>query len=207
MTENITQYATSDRRILKTRSALRDAMILLMERGEFDRVSVNELCDTADINRGTFYNHYQSKEDLLAVCEAEVLQGLEDVMLDIANLSLSSAIFCLVSKKPVKPIVQAFEALKLEGTFLHAVLGPNGDPSFTPVLRECLCEKLVRSILNEQYRDSDDPFVNYYIAFYSSAYFGLIMHWIGTGMNESAEEMALVAARMLFIQPGEPISL
>lgn len=50
-------------------------------------------------------------------------------------------------------------------------------------------------------------FVDYYLAFYASAYLGVITHWIETGMKESSEEMALIAMRLLFIRPGEPIRM
>ncbi len=51
------------------------------------------------------------------------------------------------------------------------------------------------------------PFVSYYISFYASAYLGVITHWIEMGMKEDSQTMALIAMRLLFIKPGEPIRL
>ena len=70
-----------------------------------------------------------------------------------------------------------------------------------------VCTNLVQSILHARYRNSDDPFVGYYVSFYAGAYLGVIMQWLETGMQESSEEMALVAQRLLFIKPGESIKL
>ena len=87
------------------------------------------------------------------------------------------------------------------------MLGPGGDVGFGPRLRDRVCGNLIQSILHERYRSNPTPFVNYYIAFFASAYLGVIMQWIETGMRESSEEMALIAMRLLFIKPGESIKL
>ena len=87
------------------------------------------------------------------------------------------------------------------------MLGPGGDAAFGPRLRDSVCTHLIQSVLHEQYRNDPSPFVSYYLAFYASAYLGVITHWIETGMKESSEEMALIAMRLLFIKPGEPIRM
>jgi AcrR family transcriptional regulator len=54
-----------DRRVLRTRRTLRDALItLILERG-WEKVSVQDVCDRADVGRSTFYVHFVDKEDLL----------------------------------------------------------------------------------------------------------------------------------------------
>ena len=90
---------------------------------------------------------------------------------------------------------------------MHAVLGDGGDPGFDAYMRDAIFAKLVESILHERYRNSDDPFVGYYIAFFASAYMGVISKWVETGMKESSQEMARVTMRLLFIKPGESIKL
>jgi AcrR family transcriptional regulator len=55
-----------DRRIGKTKRALRDALIAaILERG-WDDVTVQDLCDRADVGRSTFYTHFADKDELLA---------------------------------------------------------------------------------------------------------------------------------------------
>ena len=54
-----------DRRVRRTRSQLRDALVTLtLERG-WDAVSVKDVCERADIGRSTFYVHFADKEELL----------------------------------------------------------------------------------------------------------------------------------------------
>ena len=97
--------------------------------------------------------------------------------------------------------------LREQGDFLHAIMGPKGDPSFGPRVRDAVCTEIIQTILHERYRNDPSPFVQYYVAFYASAYLGVITHWIETGMKESSQEMALVAMRLFFIKPGDPIRL
>ena len=48
-----------------------------MEERDFDDITVNDLCERADLNRGTFYNHFRDKDDLLATLENEVIADLD----------------------------------------------------------------------------------------------------------------------------------
>ena len=66
----------TDRRIARTRLALRDAMLhLLPERG-WDELNIQQICEQANVGRSTFYIHYRSKDDLLA----ESLNDLRDAL-------------------------------------------------------------------------------------------------------------------------------
>ncbi len=57
--------STADRRVQRTRRALREALIaLILERG-WDGFSVQDVCDRADVGRSTFYTHFADKEDLV----------------------------------------------------------------------------------------------------------------------------------------------
>ena len=49
---------TQDRRIRKTRAVLKSSLLSLMKEKSVKHITVKELCDKADINRGTFYLHY-----------------------------------------------------------------------------------------------------------------------------------------------------
>jgi AcrR family transcriptional regulator len=65
-----------DRRVLKTKAALRDAMLVLMATKGWDEMTIQEVCDLANVGRSTFYMHYQSKNDLLS----EGLNDLRDMI-------------------------------------------------------------------------------------------------------------------------------
>jgi len=54
-----------DRRIQRTRDALRDALIALMTERGWDEINIRDLCTRANVGRSTFYHHFQNKEELL----------------------------------------------------------------------------------------------------------------------------------------------
>ena len=199
--------APQDRRITRSKRALSDALIELMEERSFDGFSVNDLCERADLNRGTFYNHFRDKDDLLAQLEAEVMDDLDRLQAQMQNLTVRELLGYRARKKPLPLLVELFDYLREQSDFLHAVLGPGGDVRFGPRLREAVCENLVQNILHEKYRDNPTVFVEYYVAFYAAAYLGIIAHWIERGCPESSETMARIAMRLLFIKPGESIEL
>lgn len=54
-----------DRRVQRTRHALRDALISMLAERAWDDINIRDLCARADIGRSTFYLHFQNKEELL----------------------------------------------------------------------------------------------------------------------------------------------
>ena len=53
-----------DRRVTRTRRLLRQALVKRMREKSVSSITVKELCDECDINRGTFYAHYRDVYDL-----------------------------------------------------------------------------------------------------------------------------------------------
>ena len=65
-----------DRRVVRTRQLLRDALVsLILERG-YDAVTVQDVLDRANLGRSTFYAHYRNKDDLLFSGFEEFAAGL-----------------------------------------------------------------------------------------------------------------------------------
>ena len=68
-----------DRRIMKTKKALKTALIELLDKQDFEHVSITELCRKADVSRITFYSHYNDKYALLDDIFNDMLRiGTED---------------------------------------------------------------------------------------------------------------------------------
>lgn len=64
----------TDRRVRRTRDNLHRALIeLMIERG-YDRVTVSDIIDRADVGRSTFYAHYRDKDELLLLSCTEFLR-------------------------------------------------------------------------------------------------------------------------------------
>ena len=56
---------TLDPRIRRTRHLMQQALANLLEKKEFEEISVQDIADAATINRATFYDHYPDKFSLL----------------------------------------------------------------------------------------------------------------------------------------------
>lgn len=66
------QPGRDDRRVRRTHAALRGALVdLTIERG-WDRFSVQDLCERADVGRSTFYLHFADKDEVLAGAFADL---------------------------------------------------------------------------------------------------------------------------------------
>lgn len=67
-----------DRRVRKTKNAIKQAFIKLLAEKELERITIQDITTLADVNRGTFYLHYEDKYILLSDLEDEILASLAD---------------------------------------------------------------------------------------------------------------------------------
>ena len=58
-------YKKQDRRVRKTKNAITKTLLQLMEQKAISDITVSELTEAADINRKTFYNHYDNLDSVL----------------------------------------------------------------------------------------------------------------------------------------------
>jgi len=63
----------NERRKAKTRASLLGAARTLFAKQGFEHTAIVEITDTADLGVGSFYNHFESKEDLLAALLGQVM--------------------------------------------------------------------------------------------------------------------------------------
>jgi len=66
----------TDARVRRTRDALGDALIALMQEKAFETITVQEVLDRAHVSRSTFYTHYSDKDDLLMSDAEEFFEAL-----------------------------------------------------------------------------------------------------------------------------------
>lgn len=67
---------TMDKRIHRSKSALKETFLQLLYLKPFDQISISEIVREADYNRGTFYANFDTKEDLLNELIQDVLKEL-----------------------------------------------------------------------------------------------------------------------------------
>ncbi|MHA6482123.1 TetR/AcrR family transcriptional regulator [Paenibacillus sp. strain BS8-2] len=192
-----------DRRVLRTKRAIRDALTALMEEKGFDGITVKDLTERADINRGTFYIHYKDKYDLLEQSEAEIIGAIEFMAAEgfqnILHDKLSSRDSGIVVPPPF--VQKLFVYLQENATFMRVVLGPKGDPSFQNRLREVIRARSI-PILSSSGRELLVP-IDYLTAYVSSAHLGVIQDWLDNGMDQPPERMAEILSKLTFLGPGK----
>lgn len=197
--------APDDRRAVRTRRMIRNALSELIEEKGYNNISVTDLTARADINRGTFYLHYTDKYDLLEQVENEVIQELDEKVNSTGCLDVLSPEFInnLDSADITMPfMINIFEYLKENSKFVKAILGPKGDPRFHIKLKN-----LIKSNLFE--RNPGNTFKKeamlipqeYFISYVLSAHLGVIQQWLNSGMDKSPEEMTLVLSKMFLLGP------
>ena len=71
-----------DRRSRMTKRILHETLIELLQTAHISELSVKRICEAADLNRSTFYAHYQSPMELLQEIEQEAYQELTGYVTD-----------------------------------------------------------------------------------------------------------------------------
>jgi AcrR family transcriptional regulator len=69
-----------DSRVRRTRDALGDALIALVQERPFATITVQHVLDRANIGRSTFYAHYRDKDDLLLSDMEDFLEGMSTLL-------------------------------------------------------------------------------------------------------------------------------
>lgn len=193
---------TVDRRIVRTKKALRDALTELMKEKTFDEITVSDLTTRADINRGTFYLHYRDKYDLLEQSEEEIIEGIKKIRSKKKLLKREDIPTFDFMNEPIPFVTELFEYLQDNADFMTVILGAKGNPAFHIKLKSVMRDIMAEGIL--MHLKEDELFVplGYLSAYAISAQLGVIQHWLDTGMKETPEKVSLIISRLVFGDPS-----
>ncbi|MEH7504184.1 TetR/AcrR family transcriptional regulator [Neobacillus drentensis] len=189
---------STDRRIIRTKLLIRDALTELMEEKGFEGITVRDLTEKAAINRGTFYLHYHDKYDLLEQSEAEILTEIEKIALTINPTDFMNF---NSENEPFPFIVNLFEFFHENSSFMKVILGPKGDASFQGKLKDFIKQTFFQNIMSKIKRENLLVPVDYLFAYVSSAHLGVIQHWLESGMEKSPREIAMILSRITLLGP------
>jgi len=197
--------APDDRRAVRTRRMIRNALSELIEEKGYNNIFITDLCERADINRGTFYLHYTDKHDLLEQVENEVIRELNEAVKSAGYVDVRSMEYLsrLDPSEMVMPfMVRIFEYLKENFKFFKAILGPKGDPKFHIKIKKLIQMNLFEINLNNAFnKDSILIPMEYFVSYVLSAHLGVIQQWLNSGMDRSPEEMTLILSKMFLLGP------
>lgn len=78
----------SESKYYNTACLMDEALILLLEKKDFEYITVKEICDKAGVNRSTFYLHYETLADLLEETAQYVLKNFYLKMQEVDTSAL-----------------------------------------------------------------------------------------------------------------------
>ena len=177
-----------DRRIRKTKDVLKKSLIALMGEKSINSITVKELCEKADINRGTFYLHYKDVFHMLEEIEKELYEEFQDMIL---SHEISP------DKIETKPILEdIFTFIEKNSDFCMVVLCERGDMCFVKKIVSIIYEKGYSDWSNIFKKNDKDLFDKYY-SFILYGAIGLIDYWLKNGLKESPEYMAMLTENII----------
>ena len=113
----------TDPRVRYTRMIIQTAFWELLQQKPVSKITVREICDKAEINRSTFYKHYQDCYDLLDRLKEDALSRFDELLAGIEDGGVESAILAIL--QALKNHAQTFRLLAPDGgggAFTHQVV-------------------------------------------------------------------------------------
>ena len=185
-----------NRSVRNTRRRLRDGLLQLLEVKPIHDVSVKELTELVDVNRGTFYFHYQDIYDLLHRIEDDFFEQF-DRTLGEDQAALQSIDY---------PYLHAvFSFLGENKDFCRIMLGPNGDMQFVERVKarvDTQCSYFWERIAPE----ADRQRFGMYNAFIINGCIGLIQEWLGNNRAMTEEDVTHLTATIILASVGPCIA-
>jgi AcrR family transcriptional regulator len=172
-----------DRRISKSKNALKEALLVLMKKKDFKKISITDIVQLADLNRGTFYKHYQYKEDILEEIIDDVITDLiasyrepykESESFDVSKLSPSA--------------IKVFDHVWKYANFYTLIVQSNALLGF----QNRFCNVLKTLALQELSDQMSNPNINreLHASYQAYAILGMIIELVNEGFKYSSIYMA-----------------
>lgn len=155
---------------------------LLAEKG-FEKITINDIAERADINRGTVYLHYVDKYDLLDKCIETYVELLLHHCADTADKTLNASSFQSI-----------FEYLEKNFTIYKLLLNNEGLGFFRSRLYAIIAQTVTEVI---GIKSENNAFLNDVTThFLTSGFIGVLEWWINNSMPCKVEE---ITTQLLFL--------
>ena len=166
---------TRDIRVIRTQTALLEALEDLIKTKKLSNITITELCTAAKINRNTFYYHYNNIFEFLDEHKKLIIDDLNEI--------------AEISKTHNKQnLVEVFTVLKKHPHFLNILISPNCDLDFFNEIFEVASSKA--SIIFSKDPNTLTNRERLLCAYCNAGCNAVIITWIMNDMKESPEEIA-----------------
>ncbi len=177
-----------DRRVRRTKKLLTQGLTELLQLKPVQDITVRELAERVDVNRGTFYLYYRDIFDMLAQIEEDLFSKFDQIIISHKDdVVISHSL----------PFLQDLFSFVQENHEMCAVLlGEHGDMAFLQRLNHVVHEKCMEDWQRLRQPCSPEEF-NYRYDFVVFGCIGLIRTWVTRQCKESAVNMAALANEMI----------
>ena len=176
-----------NRSVRNTKKKLRSGLITLLSEKPLNEISVKELTDFVDVNRGTFYFHYSDIYDMLSKIEDEFFERFNSILND-PDIQGSAKEY----------LTAIFSFLGGNHDLCEILLGPHGDMQFVSRVKSLIDERC-SDLWRENASQSSVWKNEMKNAFIVNGCVGLMNRWLANGLRESPEEIAGLAASMVLM--------
>lgn len=170
-----------DRRIRRTQRLLKESLVELMAEKKFKDITIKDITERADLNRGTFYLHYTDTYGLLVSMENEVLNDFQDMINNYLQLEPTNDLLPILI-----PIIHYIVKNQKICTCLFENTASN---DFMTEFKN-LIHRNSLALLEKVYPSCRSEAFEYFFEFVIYGIIGIIKRWLNTGMPETEEEIA-----------------
>lgn len=175
--------AKNNRRGRLTKKILKDSLMELMETRPISKISVKMLCETADINRSTFYAHYADQYALLQQLEEETFFELMQYVNNIEHHLHEKN-----NQETRQSMKEILYFIKKNANVFTVLLSKNGDSRFHEDLMLWVHEKTMEDVWET--RLAETSMSEYLQAFMAEGALNCLRTWLNKGMTEPVEEFS-----------------
>lgn len=184
----VTTRNNSDKRVIRTKKAIRAALFKIMESKDISSITISELTTLANVNRRTFYTHYNNITDILDETESEIVDAVTAIISHFDSGSLVNSTYTLFLELS-KLITEQY------GFYFHLMKS-----DFRGVLVSRMKNVLKASagkILGHFTITSEEKYVMLMSAFINGGFLNLFLEWNKSWQSVSIETAAKVASVMV----------
>lgn len=177
---------------------MNQALLAILEKKDFEYITIKEICEKAGVNRSTFYLHYQNTRELLDESILNIHKKFLSYFKDFQNFSVtemknnSPENLIFIKDDYLKPYLQfVSEHSKLFKTAVSQESIFNTRESFSKMF-----EHIFNPILAcFNYPESERLYI---IKFYVNGLIAIIMEWIENDCNETIEKIINIMKKCIF---------
>lgn len=176
-----------DRRVRKTKKQLRTALTSLLLKKDLEHITVRDVAELADVNRGTFYAHYRDVEGLLTSLEEELYAALAALGEKYKDRVSNEDAFAYLT--------ELFELAGENADLVYALRSTTVDMDFQHRLNAELERQYLLPLLQTYIGGETEPGLA--LSYVTAGLVAVALKWIEGGKKESTETMARLCGNII----------